>query len=57
MFHFHKSKGNEIIDMFYNTSRYLDDILTFDQPGLENHMVVVKSVTSKDFAALTDGCR
>ena len=32
MFHFHKSKQYVIIDMFNGTYRYLDDIVTIDNP-------------------------
>ena len=31
----HKSKRNDFIDMFNDTSRYLDDIFTIDNPEFE----------------------
>ena len=32
-----KSKRFDLIDMFNDTSRYLDDILTIDNPEFEKH--------------------
>ena len=32
----HKSKRHDLIDMFYDTSRYLDDIFTIDNPEFDN---------------------
>ena len=33
-----KSKRYDLIDMFNETSRYLDDIFTIDNPGFEKHI-------------------
>ena len=33
-----KSKQYDLIDMFINTSRYLDDIFTIDNPEFEKHI-------------------
>ena len=33
--HLHKSKRHDLIDMFNDTSRYLDDIFTIDKPAFE----------------------
>ena len=33
----HKSKQYDLIDMFNDTSRYLDDIFTIDNPEFEKH--------------------
>ena len=33
-----KSKRFDLIDMFNNTSRYLDDIFTIDNPEFEKHI-------------------
>ena len=35
---FHKSKRHDPIDMFNDTSRYLDDIFTIDTPELEKYI-------------------
>ena len=34
----HKSKRHDFIDMFYDTSRYLDDIFTIDNPEFEKYI-------------------
>ena len=34
----HKSKRYDLIDMFNDTSRYLDDIFTIDNPEFEKHI-------------------
>ena len=34
----HKSKQYDLIDMFNDTSRYLDDIFTIDNPEFEKHI-------------------
>ena len=34
----HKSKRHDLIDMFNDTSRYLDDIFTIDNPEFEKHI-------------------
>ena len=34
----HKSKRYDLIDMFHDTSRYLDDIFTIDNPEFEKHI-------------------
>ena len=34
----HKSKQYDFIDMFSDTSRYLDDIFTIDNPEFEKHI-------------------
>ena len=34
----HKSKQYDLIDMFNNTTRYLDDIFTIDNPEFEKHI-------------------
>ena len=34
----HKSKRFDLIDMFNDTSRYLDDIFTIDNPEFEKHI-------------------
>ena len=34
----HKSKWYDPIDMFNDTSRYLDDIFTIDNPEFEKHI-------------------
>ena len=38
MSNLHKSKRYDLIDMFNNTSRYLDDIFTIDNPEFEKHI-------------------
>ena len=38
MSNLHKSKQYDLIDMFNDTSRYLDDIFTIDNPELEKHI-------------------
>ena len=38
MSNLHKSKQYDLIDMFNDTSRYLDDIFTIDNPGFEKHI-------------------
>ena len=35
----HKSKQNDLIDMFNDTSRYFDDIFTIDDPEFVKHMM------------------
>ena len=37
--HLHKSKQYDLIDMFKDTSRYLDDIFTIDNNEFENHIL------------------
>ena len=38
MSNLHKSKQFDFIDMFNDTSRYLDDIFTIDNPEFEKHI-------------------
>ena len=38
MSNFHKSKRYDLIDMLNDTSRYLDDIFTIDNPECEKHI-------------------
>ena len=38
MSNLHKSKKYDLIDMFNDTSRYLDDIFTIDNPEFEKHI-------------------
>ena len=38
MSNLHKSKQYDLIDMFIDTSRYLDDIFTIDNPEFEKHI-------------------
>ena len=38
MSNLHKSKQYDLIDMFNDTSRYLDDIFTIDNPAFEKHI-------------------
>ena len=38
MSNLHKSKRYDFIDMFNDTSRYLDDIFTIDNPEFEKHI-------------------
>ena len=38
MSNLHKSKQYDLIDMFNDTSRYLDDIFTIDSPEFEKHI-------------------
>ena len=38
MSHLHKSKQYDFINMFNDTSRYLDDIFTIDIPEFEKHI-------------------
>ena len=38
MFNIHRSKRYDFLDMFNNTSRYLDDIFTIDNPEFEKHI-------------------
>ena len=33
----HKSKRHDLINMFHDTSRYLDDIFTIDNPEFEKN--------------------
>ena len=34
----HKSKRYDLLDMFNDASRYLDDIFTIDKPEFEKHI-------------------
>ena len=43
----HKSKRYGLIDMFNDTSRYLDDIFTIDNPAFEKH---IPKYTQWDFS-------
>ena len=36
--HIHKSKCYDLIDMFNDTSRYLDDIFNIDKPEFEKYI-------------------
>ena len=36
-----KSKRFDLIDMFNDTSRYLDDIFTIDNPEFEKHLFLI----------------
>ena len=38
MFYLHKSKQNDLIDMFNDTSRYLGDIFNTDNPEFDKHI-------------------
>ena len=38
MSNLHKSKQKDLIDMFNDTSRYLDDIFVIDSPEFEKHI-------------------
>ena len=38
MSYLHKSKQYDLIDMFNDTSRYLDDIFTIDNPEFAKHI-------------------
>ena len=38
MSNFHKSKRHDLKDMFNETSRYLNDIFTIDNPEFEKHI-------------------
>ena len=38
MSNLHKSKQYDLIDMFNDTSRYLDDIFTIDNTDIEKHI-------------------
>ena len=38
MSNLHKSKRCDLIDMFNDTSRYIDDIFTIDNPEFEKHI-------------------
>ena len=38
MSNIHKSKKLDLVDMFNDTSRYLDDILTIDNGEFENYI-------------------
>ena len=38
MSYLHKSKRYDLIDMFNDTSQYLDDIFTIDNPEFEKHI-------------------
>ena len=38
MSNLHKSKQYDLVDMFYDTPRYLDDIFTIDNPEFEKHI-------------------
>ena len=38
MSNLHKSKRYDLIDMFNDTSRYLDDIFTIDNPEFKKHI-------------------
>ena len=44
----HKSKRHDLIDMFNDTSRYLDDIFTIDNPEFEKYIpyIYISSRTS-----------
>ena len=45
----HKSKRHDLIDMFNDTSRYLDDILTIDNPEFEKYIPDIYPAESKHF--------
>ena len=34
----HKSNRHDLIDLYNDTSRYLDDIFTIDNPEFEKHI-------------------
>ena len=36
----HKSKCRDLIDMFNDTSRYLDDIFTIDNPEFDKYIFI-----------------
>ena len=38
MSNLHKSKQYDLIDTYYDTCRYLNDIFTIDNPELEKHI-------------------
>ena len=38
MSNLHNSKKLDLVDKFYDTSRYLDDIYTIDNPWFEQHI-------------------
>ena len=40
MSNLHKSKRYDLIDMFIDNPRYLDDIFTIDNPEFEKHIPV-----------------
>ena len=44
MSNIHKSKQYDLIDIFNDTSRYLDDIYTIDNPEFEKHIQGVQKV-------------
>ena len=46
MSNLHKSKQYDLIDMFNDTSRYLDDIFTIDNPEFEKHIPDISNGTS-----------
>ena len=41
MSHIHKSKRHDLIDMFNDTSRYLDYIFTIDNPEFEKNIFLI----------------
>ena len=54
MSNLHKSKQYDLIDMFNNTSRYLDDIFTIDNPEFEKHIpdIYLSKVLTERFSIL-----
>ena len=55
MCNFHKSKQYNLIDMFIDTSRYLDDIFTIDNPKFEKHIPDIYSTELQLNKANTSG--
>ena len=62
MSNLHKSKQYDLIDMFNDTSRYLDDLFTIDNPEFEKHIPDIyptelqfnKSITSDKETSFLD---
>ena len=53
MSNLHKSKQYDLIDMFNDTSRYLDDIFTIDNPEFEKHIPDIYSTELQLNKAIT----
>ena len=53
----HKSKQYDLIDMFNDTSRYLDDIFTIDNPEFEKHIPDIYPIYSVQGLITSEGAK
>ena len=54
MSNLHTLKQNDLIDMFKDTSRYLDDMFNIDNPDFEKHITDIKANTSDKETSFLD---